>query len=187
MTNKILGYYENDGTVCQSPFECDYAQIELLGSHALEKNAIVLVSKTHLELILQFVWYLGKDGYPITHGTDCKSIVYGRGIKMHKLIHPDIEKGFVVDHINRNRLDNRTTNLRICTQKENSYNTTKQDSSINKYKGIVQQKNNLWSAVVTKNGKKHKIEDIQTEKEAAVIYDAMAEELFGQYAGKNFE
>ena len=187
MNNKILGYYKNDGNVCLDPYNCDYVQIELLGSHALINNAIVLISKNHLELVLQFVWYLGKDGYPITHGTDDKSIIYGRGLKMHKLIISNVEKGYVIDHINRNRLDNRITNLRICTQKENSYNTKKQASSSNKYKGILQQKNNLWSAIITKNGKKHKIEDIQTEKEAATIYDIMAEDLFGEFAGKNFE
>lgn len=187
MSNNILGYYKNDGTICSSPFECDYAQLELLGQNAVSHNAVTLISKVHLELILQFVWYLGKDGYPVTHGTDDKSIVYGRCLKMHKLLISDIPKGYVIDHINRNKLDNRITNLRVCTAKENSYNTTKRAQSLNKYKGIKQQKNNLWSATITKNGKNYKIDDIQTDKEAAIIYDAMAEELFGEFAGKNFE
>ena len=185
--NKILGYYKNDGIMCPDLSICDYVQIELLGPHALTENAIALVSKNNLELVLQFVWYLGGDGYPITHGTDDKTIVYGRGMKMHQLIMGKTEKGMVIDHINRNKLDNRITNLRICTAKENSYNTKKKASTTNKYKGIKQQPNGLWSAVVTKNGKKHIIDDILTEKEAAIIYDTMAEELFGHYAGKNFE
>lgn len=185
--NKIIGYYKNDGAICSDLSECDYVQMELLGPHAITKNAIALISKNNLELILQFVWYLNKDGYPITHGTDDKSIIYGRGMKMHKMIMGRVEKGMVIDHINRNRLDNRITNLRICTAKENSYNTKKKESSTQKYKGIKQQSNNLWSAIVTKDGKKYTIDDIPTEKEAAIIYDTMAEELFGKFAGKNFE
>jgi hypothetical protein len=43
-----------------------------------------------------------------------------------------------------------------------------------------------WSAVINKSGHKHVISGIRTEKDAAKIYDLMAEELFGDYAGTNF-
>lgn len=184
--NKIIGYYTNDGA--ESDLHCcDYVQLELLGSHATSEGAIALVSKKSLELVIQFVWYLGKGGYPITHGTDDKTIVYGKGLKMHKLLYPNAPKGKVIDHINRNRLDNRLENFRICTSKQNSYNTKKPKNSTNNYKGVIKQNNDLWTARVSKDGQIHEIKDIQTDKEAAKIYDMMAEELFGEYAGKNFE
>jgi len=94
----------------------------------------------------------------------------------------DIPKGNVVDHINRNKLDNRLENLRICSQKQNSYNTSKRN---NKFKGVSKMKNG-WCAKITKDGQTHIIKNIPSEHEAAKIYDMMAEELFGQYAGKNF-
>ena len=184
--NLILGYYKNDGLQASGPYDCDYVQIKLIGPHALENNSIALISNSDLEIILQFIWYLSKDGYPVTYSTDDKSIIYKNGLKMHKLLIQDIQKGYVIDHINRNKLDNRRNNLRICTQKQNSYNTSKSINSINNYKGVRQQTNTLWTAIVTKDKKIYKIKDILTDKEAAIIYDSMAEELFGEFAGKNF-
>ena len=89
------------------------------------------------------------------------------------------------NHINRNKLDNRICNLRIITAKENSYNRTKNANSENKYKG-VQKRGNKYIAVITKDGIKKEIGGFLTEEDAAKTYDMMAEELFGEYAGKNF-
>ncbi len=43
-----------------------------------------------------------------------------------------------------------------------------------------------FKAVISKDGKTYEMKDCLTEKDAAIAYDYMAEELFGPYAGKNF-
>lgn len=43
-------------------------------------------------------------------------------IKLHRYIMNMNNSNLVVDHINRNPLDNRKSNLRICSYKENSFN-----------------------------------------------------------------
>lgn len=183
--NKIKGYYTNNGETCDLS-ESDYIQIELLGNHAKQNDSNILISKNSISVVINYNWYLGKNGYPVTYGTVDNKIRYGKGIKLHKLLFPNIEKGLVVDHINHNKLDNRMENLRVCTSKQNSYNTKKSINSKYKYKGIIQQNNGLWTARIHKDGNLYEIKDIDTDKNAAYTYDMMAEELFGIYAGKNF-
>ena len=55
----------------------------------------------------------------------------GRSKTLHKNLLGKQEKGYVIDHINRNKLDNRLENLRVITCKENSYNRTKNKNSNN--------------------------------------------------------
>lgn len=184
MMNTILGYYTNDGLKVNSLDQCDYLQVELLGKHAKDERAIILISKQYCSLILDFSWYLGKNNYPITYQSKDKKIKFGRGMTLHRLIMPNIPNR-VIDHINRNKLDNRINNLRICTAQQNSYNTSKPKNSKYKYKGVKQQ-NGSWTAFISKEGKKYTIDNLDSEYQAAQMYDYMAEELFGEYAGKNF-
>lgn len=185
-TNNILGYFNNDGHLVDIT-ECDYVQLELNGQHAKQKNSIILISKDSLQLVSKFNWFLGKDGYPVAYQSHDKKIKLGRGLKLHKMLMPYCYKGYVIDHINRNKLDNRLANLRMCTPKQNSYNTTKPSNSKQKFKGVKKGKNGTWTAYVTKDKETFEIKDISDEKEAAKIYDMMAEDLFGKYAGKNFD
>jgi len=187
--NTILNYYRNDGSLVKfddsSNTNFDYVQILLLGKKST--NNAMLVSKGDLEFVINFKWYLSKSGYPSTYGTFDNSIKYSRPVALHQILYRNIDKGNVVDHINRDRLDNRRENLRVCTALQNSYNRSKPSNSKTNYKGVTQTKNGKYVARVTKDGKKHEIRNINTEKEAAIMYDIMAEELFGPYAGKNFQ
>lgn len=186
--NIIMDYFKMDGT--KSDFDnCDYCQIKLKGNHAETLDANILISKQSLNLVVAFEWYLGSDGYPVAYKCLDSNNSFGRGIKLHKLLKGnECPTGMVIDHINHDRLDNRLENLRICTPKENSYNTSKKKNKKDKkynYKG-VSKTNNSYVVTITKDGVTHKIKDIQSEKEAAQIYDMMAEDLFGNFAGKNY-
>lgn len=184
-TNKIIGCFKLNGDITNIEL-CDYVQIELLGTHAKNENSNMLVSLKSMTLINEFIWYLGKNGYPVAYKSIDGSIKSNTGIKAHRLIKNDCPKNMVVDHINRNKLDNRIENLRICTQKENSYNRTKNESAKgSKYKGVKKMNKNEWMAIITKDGVKHEMKNLPDEKTASLMYDLMAEELFGLYASKN--
>lgn len=109
----------------------------------------------------------GKDGY-VTYSFYNKG--YPKILLLHRLI-MNCPKGMVVDHINRDKLDNRVENLRICTQAQNSYNHARQ--SKNRYKGVVK-KGARWNAQIHYDNTTNYIGAYVTEEEAALAYNAEA-------------
>jgi len=174
--NKIIGFYNNNHEECDLD-KSSYVKIELLGRGKELVNNYFLISTSCLQKVIRHNWYLDTNGYPMTYT--------GRSKTLHKNLLGKQEKGYVIDHINRNKLDNRLENLRIITCKENSYNRSKNKSSNNTYKGVYK-RGNKFVASITKDNIRKEITGFETEEEAAKVYDMMAQELFGEFAGLNF-
>ena len=73
--------------------------------------------KSDYELIKNAYWSMTMQGYFI-HKEPNKS-----PIKIYNVIMGEIPDGYVVDHIDGNKFDNRKSNLRIATQHQNVMNT----------------------------------------------------------------
>lgn len=86
------------------------------------KDREVLIDRGDLELVSDYKWHINDSGYAVWRG-----IKDGRKqtVRMHRLI-TACPTDKVVDHINHNTLDNRRSNLRVCTQSDNMRNLTNQ-------------------------------------------------------------
>jgi len=105
---------------------------------------------------------------------------------MHRFI-INVPKGKCVDHINNNKLDNRKSNLRICTDAENSRNKGKQrlKHSTSKFKGVSYKTGHGWYPVLWINNKAISRGHYDTEIEAAFVYNQLAIEYHGEFAKLN--
>lgn len=104
-------------------------------------------------------------------------------VQLHKLIvaHP------IVDHINRDPLDNRKANLRASTHSQNSMNKSKQSDNKSGFKGVCWDKNTQkWRADIMVNGIRRFLGRFIEVLDAAKAYNQAAVELHGEFAVLNF-
>jgi hypothetical protein len=134
--------------------------------------------------LIKYKWYAHQDGKKYYA---YRTVPYTkRRIAMHRQI-MNAPKGLIVDHIYGDSLNNRRSNLRICTPAQNSYNRRPWHKSTSGYKGVYWHKyNRRWLGRITKYGKTYHLGSYTDPAEAARAYDKKAAELFGEYAYLNF-
>lgn len=154
----------------------------------LTKGKIAIVDDEDYELVSQYKWY------PKKHRNTYYAMANGKYIKgerqnpifMHQLVFPSTD-GHIIDHINRNGLDNRQENLRFCTNKENTRNRVGQINASSCYKGVDWKKSNKkWRARIRVNDKEFHLGCFVKEEDAAQAYDEAAIKYFGEFAYLNF-
>lgn len=108
--------------------------------------------------------------------------------EIYKYHNGPIPYGVKIDHKNRNPLDNRLENLRLCNYTENNQNCTKRPKALSKFKGVTWNSQcNKWLARITYNKKQIRIGHFTNEVDAALAYDSKAKEYFKDFASLNFD
>jgi hypothetical protein len=147
----------------------------------LTKGQVTIVDEADFERLSQRKWcalHIKKSG--IFYAA---SRIDGKFVLMHRYL-TDAPKGMLVDHANRNTLDNRRANLRVCTKAQNNANK----GAIGKHglKGVyLQSPTERWGAQITVNGMRRDLGRYDSKAEAARAYDAAAIEAFGEFALTN--
>ncbi len=129
-------------------------------------------------------WHLSGYGYAARTSKPEDHTNKNRLIYMHRKIlcaPPRIE----VDHINGDKLDNRRSNLRLCTRAGNQYNQHK-IRGVSRFKGVSLLKGKWWRAMIQSSpGVRLYLGSFRTEVEAAQVYDAAALLYHGEFARTN--
>lgn len=146
----------------------------------LSKDRFAIVDKDDLEKIKTRKWYASKGRttyYAITS-------VRGKTVYMHRMI-MNAKNGRYVDHVNKNGLDNRKSNLRLVSNAQNCRNNDKHLRRRIKLKGVILHETNgkyarkkQWQSRIWVNGKSISLGYFFTPEEAAREYDKAALRLF---------
>lgn len=168
----------------------DFIKIPLLRRPDLGK--FILVDGDYDgEYFSQYKWFLNAGGYPVR----MPWVNEGRG-SSHIYLHREIVKpppGMVVDHINRDKLDNRSCNLRSITKAQNTYNRSRYGNR--RFKGVTYGGTNgrtnmdgtKWTSKrywAYFRGKF--LGSFATEEQAARAWDEAAYEVYGEFGVYNF-
>jgi hypothetical protein len=149
---------------------------------SLTKGRLALVDDADYDRLMQVGnWSCSSKGYAV-HYTKIggqRKVLY-----MHRVIlsaPPHLQ----VDHINRDKLDNRRENLRLATRSQNQANHPKRQDSRMDYKG-VSFRLGRYDARIKYKDKRIALGRFDDPEEAAFVYDTASRLLYWEFAGLNF-
>lgn len=129
------------------------------------------IDKEDLENVLKRRWCQNSKGYIMAS-------IDGKSVLLHRYL-TNCPQKMVVDHINHDVTDNRRTNLRICTQYENTCNNIEFV-----FKGVYfDNKKLVWIA----KHKKTIIGEYKNYKLAVIAKQRYLESIYGEYAVRKEE
>ena len=111
----------------------------------------------------------------------------GKSKEGFTLLHQLLLQTRWVDHADGDRLNNRRSNLRSCTNQQNQFNQKPRSNAASKYKGVTIAKNRPrpYCASIHLDGTKIHLGVFVSEKKAALAYNEAAVEYFGDFARVN--
>lgn len=124
-------------------------------------------------------WYCDKDGYLVS------SYFYNgvrRFVRFHRLV-MHAKPGQCVDHINKNKADNRKKNLRCCERSENDRNRSLYSCNTSGVAGVYFDKQRKkWVASITYNHKKVCLGRYAVKEEAILARLTKEVELYKEFS-----
>ncbi len=161
----------------------------------LTRGYYALVDECDFERLNRHKWQVNvRNGRPRQAGRTERRNQKSRYLTMHRVImNPPLRQcsgqaKLIVDHINRNPLDNRRANLRLSTPQQNSWNRScPRNSKGSKYTGVsLDRDGQKWRVRIVIDGESRFLGYYDDEKAAAMAFDKAARKHRGQFAFQNF-
>lgn len=148
----------------------------------LNKGAIALVDDEDYERVVAVGgWYLHTKGYVIrNHQSENRRST----VRLHRFVLGLLPKDLQhVDHANGDKLDNRRSNLRICTRSQNMHNRKVDRSNSSGVKGVFwHRQHSKWYARIGLHGKSIFLGLFDDLKDAECAVRKARERLHGEFA-----
>jgi len=159
--------------------------MKIIQTHTGEK---VFVDDGDYDKLKHFKWYLATtkrrdQSYAVrySHRINKRTFL----ILMHREI-MRAPRGIDVDHRSRNGLDNRRSNLRLCSRTQNQHNQKLRSTSTSGYKGVSWHRlSRKWEGYITIAGKFIYLGLFVNVRDAAEAYNNAARKYFGKFARLN--
>ena len=137
-----------------------------------------IFDKEDFEIIKDFCWFVNNLGYVVTRDRITSKI-----ISFHRLVMHPKNKDELVDHINRDRLNNCKSNLRVCSHDDNMKNRSIHKNNTSGILGVTwNEPRKKWEVQIRINGRCTYI-GLFTSKAEAIRVRIKAEiEFYKEYA-----
>jgi hypothetical protein len=167
MDGKIINSQKFNKTLCYKHYQQMQQHGKILERTKYDRNDIIIkediaeiiirnkdgteicrsiIDTEHINAISKYKWCAGGNGYIISR-PDYKA----KALILHRVL-TNAPDGMVVDHINHNRMDNRLSNLRVCTEQQNMCNQRLRVDNTSGYKGVYWDKTvGKWHAQISVN------------------------------------
>lgn len=153
----------------------------------LTQGFVTMVDDQDEDLVSPFTWHLFPNFQRGFYAVTNRKLSNGRftTLRMHRLI-LNAEPDQIVDHANRNGLDNRRRNLRFGNRSLNAANSKHRvDRRSSPYRGVYKYRD-IYKAEIRVNTRLIRLGNFVDPIEAAIAYDVAALGHFGEFAQCNF-
>jgi len=148
----------------------------------LTMGKVAIVDAEDYERLNEDKWYAIKTPYTYYAGRTSRR----KHIRMHREI-MRAPRHLVCDHRDHNGLDNRKSNLRLCTQGQNLQNRRGSRGKTSRHKGVYYcRRDKVFGASICLNSKRYRLGYFKNEDDVGRAYDKKVIELFGEFAFLNF-
>lgn len=128
----------------------DIAEVVIYNGRNEEINR-VLIDTYKIDTIKDYKWSINSWDYACTK-------INGESFSMQDMIYGSVKRGEIVDHIDRNRIDNRMRNLRISNKSTNSMNTGLRVSNSSGVTGVsYMEDKNKWRSYISYEKKRYEL------------------------------
>jgi len=154
----------------------------------LTQGKFASVDDEDFEFLMNWEWYAFKNEKENTWyaGRNVGKSPHQKRMSMHRFIMGVDNPSVLVDHKDRNGLNNQKHNLRRATKSQNRANSKKRTNNTSGFIGVVwRSDSNSWKAQIIVGGKHISKSGFKFPEDAARFYNQMAIKYFGEFATIN--